>query len=154
MSEEDQNYKSISHPMEEVLNIEPNTTLIPYNNQETELVKYEEYDQKDCEIEQQFQQVYDAAMNAFDESSVGSGTMDPKYKARNEEVAVQYLNTALSAAKEKASLKNSKDKLNLDSKKASTPNSQNVVFADRNDILKTIFGNKEEKSVDNIDEED
>lgn len=137
---DEQQYKKINHPMEEVLNIEPGTTLVPYNKQESLLIKHETYDEKDTEIEKQFQDVYDAAMDAFEGHCETTETIDPKYKARNSEVAVQFLNTALNAAKEKASLKHHRDKMTVEEAKASKPGTvnQNLFVGDRNDLLKHL----------------
>lgn len=105
--------KLIEHPCEELFEIESGTTAItiaaPRN---TELVEVPQYDGKDMEIEEQYQEVYDKAMDAFDESQSNMEGVEGKHRARNSEVAVTMLNTALQAAKEKANLKQHKDKLN------------------------------------------
>lgn len=140
MSEEKQ--VVIEHPMEEVLDIEPGTTIATVVERSTELVVAEEFDEKDNEIEGQMQEVYDAAMSAFEQQSMDSEVIEPKYRARNQEVAVQFLNTALSAVKEKSSLKQHKDRINIDrvkAAKAGTTNN-NLIVADRNEILKHIMG--------------
>lgn len=136
-------YEQIEHPMENIFEIEPGTTevqrveVVP-----TELVPTAEYDDKDAEIEKQFQEVYDAAMVAFETTSESIDTVEPKYRARNEEVAVQYLNTALSAANAKAALKTHKDKIAVaKGKLASGPSTvnNNLIVADRNDLLKKLM---------------
>ena len=130
----------IEHPMEEVLDLDPGTTLVEQVHRTTELVEVPDFDCKDSEIEEQFQEVYDAAMAAFETQSLDSETIEPKYRARNHEVAVQYLNAALNAANSKANLKQHKDKLHFDRKKASTPElrADNVIIANRNDILRHL----------------
>jgi hypothetical protein len=150
MSDHDlpEDFKVIDHPMEDLLDIESGTTQVPAIPQRnTELVVADEYDRKDEEIEGQFQEVYDAAMDAYEQQVVDTETIEPKYRARNQEVAVQYLNTALNAAKEKSSLKQFKDKMLNDRKAASGPKTvnNNLVVADRNGILKQILGNKPEE---------
>ena len=135
--------EEVPHQLEEVFDIEPGTTLVETQKSSTELVPVEEYDDKDSEIEGQFQEVYDAAMDAY-EGATGSDMQDiePKYRARNMEVSVQYLNTALNAAKMKADLKTHKDKLGLASKKASAGSKvvNNNLVVDRNELLKSIIG--------------
>ena len=102
----DEILKQIDHPLEEVLDLEPGTTLVPaLPERSTELVVTDEYDNKDNEIEQQFQEIYDAAMDAYETQALDAEKVEPKYRARNQEVAVQYLNAALNAAKEKAGMK-------------------------------------------------
>ena len=138
----------IEHPMEQVFDLEPGSTAVDtLPSRQTELVTADEYDDKDQEIETQFQEVYDSAMDAFDQQSHDSSMIEPKYRARSQEVAVQFLSAALSAAKEKASLKVHKDKLNvtkIKAKNAGTTNN-NLIVADRNDILKHLAGVKNEK---------
>lgn len=106
--------KTISHPCEDVFNIEPNSTVMtipaPRN---TELVESPLYDEKDKELETDFQEIYDACMDAFDTAQEEMEGIEGKYKARNNEVAVMFLNTALAAAKEKSRLKEHKDKLKV-----------------------------------------
>jgi len=136
-------FEPADHPMEDVLDIEPGTTIIPrVEAVPTVLTPAQEYDGKDNEIEGQFQEVYDAAMTAFEVSSETVAQVEPKYRARNEEVAVQYLNTALAAAREKAQLKQHKDKVTVAKGKISGPSTvnNNLIVADRNEILKKLLG--------------
>lgn len=143
MSERQQTEKAIAHPIEDVLEIEPGTTMMPVVAHEpTELAVTADYDEVDREINEQFQEVYDVAMDAYETQAADIETIEPKFRARNQEVAVQYLNTALAAAKEKASIKMSKDKNTV---KVATSGGANirdsqVIVADRNDVLKQMFG--------------
>lgn len=129
-----------SHPMEEVLDIEPETTLATKIERETDLVPAVEFDEKDSEIEEQMQEVYDSAMGAFEQQMEEAELVEGKYKARNGEVAVQFLNAALNAVKEKSGLKQHKDKLAVAKGKLG-PNKveNNIIVADRNDILRNII---------------
>lgn len=134
---------SIDHPLDEIFDIEKGQTTVPVIHRETELSAVETYDEKDIEIENQFQEVYDSAMDAFDASTRGVPG-DAKSQGIIGEVSVQYLNTALAAAKEKANLKIHKDKMINDKKKIGPKTlNQNVIVADRNDILKKILGKDE-----------
>lgn len=136
------------HPLEDALDIEPGTTIIPRVEAiPTVLTPSEDYDTKDDEIETQFQEVYDAAMTAFEVTSETVMQIEPKYRARNEEVAVQYLNTALAAAREKSSLKQHKDKITVTKVKAMKPGTvnNNLIVADRNEILKQLMGQGDEE---------
>lgn len=138
--------KLISHPMEDVLGIEPGSTLIEYEETPpTELVKIREYDAKDNEIEDQLQNVYDRAMDAFDEQSGEAELVDGKFKARNAEVAAQFLNTALAAVNAKSGMKKHKDKLEVAKTNAAKPGTvNNNLIVDRNDILRALQGIKED----------
>jgi len=78
-------------------------------------------------------------MDAFDDNIQGIDNIDSKYRARNHEVAVQYLTTALSAAREKALLKQHKDKLSISERKLSKAQTiNNNLYMNRNDLLKLL----------------
>lgn len=101
----------IEHPCEDVFDIEPGSTVMTVPApRHTELVRSSDYDDKDAEIEGQYQEVYDKAMDAFDDIQTDMEGIEGKYKARNLEVGVAFLNAALSAAKEKSRMKEHKDK--------------------------------------------
>ena len=141
----------VKHPMEEVLDIEPGTTNMTKVERNSDLVIASEYDEKDNEIEEQFQEVYDAAMGAFEGQMEEAELVEGKYKARNGEVAVQFLNTALNAAKEKSGLKQHKDKTALAEGKLAGDGSRrdkDVIIADRNELLKALFGKEQEEPID------
>lgn len=133
----------IEHPLEEIFDIESGTTLMSRTEKTTDLVPAEEYDDKDVEIENQFQEVYDHALAAFEDVSAEVEIVEGKYKARMMEVATQTLNTALAAAKEKSSMKQNKDKNAITKGKlgGKTVNNNNIIVADRNILLKEIMGN-------------
>lgn len=140
--------ETYNHPLENLFNIESGSTdLDPYVNlpvetRNTELVKIPElYDTKDEEIEEQFQEIYDYAISAYESQAKEVKLVEPKYRARNHEMAIQYLNTALQAAKEKSSVKISKDKLHVDRQKLdknTKTTNNNLIIGNRNDILKML----------------
>jgi len=136
---------AIDHPLEELFEIESGTTLMPHTERTTDLIAAEEYDQKDTEIEDQFQEVYDAAFAAFEDCASEVEIVEGKYKARMMEVANQSLNTALAAVKEKSMSKQHKDKLAVAKGKlgGKTVNN-NLVIADRNQLLKSFGISKKE----------
>jgi len=136
---------SIDHPLEELFDIESGTTLMPRTEKTTELTVAEEYDDKDTEIEEQFQEVYDHAIAAFEDCSSDVEVVEGKYKARMMEVANQSLSTALAAAKEKANMKQNKDKNAIAKGKLGAKTVNNtLIVADRNQLLKTLMGKKED----------
>ncbi len=128
--------KEILHPLEQVFDIEENTTVVPYTERKTDLVAHEPYDKKDDELEEQLQELYDIALDAFEMQQEESEVIDPKYKARNAEVAVQYLKTALEAVREKRQLKEHKDKIVTKQTTGGTVN--NNVVVSHNDLLDAI----------------
>lgn len=132
----------INHPMEGILDIEEGTTMVPAVKRTTELVVSGQYDNKDDEIDGQFQEVYDLSLEAFEQQSQEAELVEGRYKARNGEIAAQYLNIALNAAKDKATLKVNKDKLSLAAEKTTgtkVGTQNNLIVGDRNDIIKALM---------------
>ena len=140
----------IEHPLEETFDIEPGTTIATKTERSTELATTELYDDKDKEIEDQFQEIYDAAMAAFEDQIAEAELVEGKYKARNVEVGVQLLNAALSAAKEKSGQKQHKDKTVIANKKASGNGSgtQNNFFMGSHAEMMEIMKSSQEKVID------
>lgn len=140
---------AVNHPLEQVFDIEQGTTLMPTVVRTTEIIAVETYDDKDNEIEGQFQEVYDAAMGAFETQFQEAELVEGKYKARSGEVAVQFLNTALQAAQSKSSLKQHKDKLTVDLNNKSAPKTvnNNLIVGSQAEILErleSMMGKKDE----------
>jgi hypothetical protein len=102
-------------------------------------------EQEEQEMKGQMQLVLDHAMGAFEAQNMISQTVDPKFAARNAEVAAQFLKIALDAANSKADYHFKLGPLRTLRNGAPTQNAQtinnNIVVADRNDILKA-FQNK------------
>lgn len=140
-----------AHPMEDILDIEGGTTLVPTVKRSTELTVSGQYDDKDDEIDSQFQEIYDLSLEAFEAQSQEAELVEGRYKARNGEIAAQYLNIALNAAKDKATLKVNKDKLSLQARKVSATNiknqQNNLIVGDRNEVLRALM-EKDEPPLD------
>lgn len=135
--------KQTSHPLEGVFDIEPGTTLITRNEQHTELVTIIDYDEKDVEIEEQIQVVYDKAMSGYEIIQDECEDIEGKYKARMMEVGVQHLKMALDAAEAKAKIKELKDKLK--GKSGAAPKTvNNNLYINREELLKTLVPPTEE----------
>jgi hypothetical protein len=81
-------------------------------------VQAPEYDEKDDEVEELYENIHDAAMQTHERILDDIEDMEPKYAARNYEVAANFLNIALSAADKKGKLKEHKDKLQTKSQPA------------------------------------
>lgn len=118
--------ETIDHPLEDFFGVASNSTEIVKYEQTTELVKHEEYDEKDDEIEKDLQEIFDKAMSGYENIQEAVEDIDPKYAARTHEVANQLLNTALAAVKEKAGLKQQKDKLTVVKNKNTPDNGKTV----------------------------
>ncbi len=144
---------AMQHPLEDVFDIEEGTTMVPKTIVQTDIVPYEHFDAKDDELDEQFQNVHDAAMTAFEQQQEESEVIDPKYKARTAEVAVQYLNTALNATSAKAQLKQMKEKLEVSKAKVGAKMTETGMQVDRNEILRMFAEKEKEKAGETIDVE-
>lgn len=151
--------KIINHPLEEFFDIEENTTEIVRYERTTSPREYEEYDEKDAELEENYQEVYNYAMSGFENLRDLIDTADTKFSARLAEVSVQYLNAALSAAGKKTQLKENKDKLRFRQQTgaAGKNTTNNILVLDRNEALKMALqaaaGESDSKEDDTIDAE-
>lgn len=131
--------RQIEHPMEDVLGIEPgSTTITEYALMPQELVDHPEYDSKDKEIEQQAQEVYEMAVQAFQQQMGVPQTTEPRNQARMSEVANGFLTTALQALQLKTTLKTTKDKLKAAKSVAQQPTVNNNLIIDRNSLMRMI----------------
>lgn len=136
MSDEE---KKIKHNLEELFNIEEASTSLPIVYEPKENVEAESYDNKDKEIDDQYQEIYNAAMESFYAQMDDVHVVDPKYKARTGEIGVQLLQAALNAAQAKANLKQTKEKMEISAQKATGPKTLNQnLIVDRNDLLKML----------------
>jgi len=128
------------HALEKFLNIRPTEIDKPeYEN--AELIKIDSYDDKDSEIEEQVQDIFNKAMHGYLNLETVLDSVEPKYRARLAEVALQYLKTGLDAANSKAKQKETVEKIKLREnsldKGGNTTN--NIIFkGDRNDFLKQM----------------
>jgi hypothetical protein len=150
-----ENKISVSHPLEKFFDIEDGSTEMVEYSEETELIIPENYDEKDNEIDQNFQEIYNRAMEGFEIMSEDMEEVDPKYRARMGEVSLQHLNVALVAAKNKAGLKQHKDNLDLKEKTSKTPSKvvNNNIIIDRNELLDKLMLEDEENIID-VDSEE
>jgi hypothetical protein len=154
----------MKHPLEDVFNIAEGSTGFgqsfniedEYQMTETQQpnavavgepqpdVKYAD----DIETEKKIDEVYNSAISTFQNQIAYTEIIEPRYAARNAEVAATYLNIALAAATSKAKLK-------VERKKAAQfipyanggKTTNNIVVADRNDILKMITIDSQAKEI-------
>lgn len=107
----------------------------------------------DLAVDQQLANIHNAALIAFNEQSRMAQEVDPKFAARNAEVAAQYLNIALSATNSRVDAKYKRGKIRIASVAAGTPQTlnQNVFIADRNAILRQMLEAEKIESADIVD---
>ncbi len=132
--------KEIEHPMEDILDITPCTTVVEYKEVEPSVVvSMPTYDVKDDEIEGKLEEIYAVAMGNVETIGDEMERVEGKYKARIGEVTATMLNVALGAVREKAALKMHKDKLQPVTGGGPQTVNNNLVVADRNEILQMLM---------------
>lgn len=138
--------KNVEHPLEDVFDIEPGTTLITRQEQRTDLVVADSYDEKDTEIEDSIQVVYDKALSGYERIQDECEDIEGRYLPRMMEVGVQHLKMALDAAEAKQRMKELKDKIAAKYKTAGPKTVNNNLVISREELLKTMF--QDEKDPD------
>ena len=153
--------KPLQHPLESAFNMGENdmdiekeygmTTVPP---QQVALTPVEAppdvKDEDDKLIEGKIDEVYTAAMEAFQTQTAFIEVIDPKFAARNAEVAANYLNIALQAAVGRSRVKTDRKRSNQAFVPYNQPGGKttnNILIADRNQILKMITIDGEEKKL-------
>lgn len=132
--------KKVIHPLEEVFDIEQGSMSfdneIAVYNQNTAISNHQpaQKDEEDEQIDENINKIFEAAMEAYENQTAFTEIVEPKFAARNAEVAAQYLSLALSATALKSKTKNDRRKNAQYIPNAGTVNN-NVIVADRNSIL-------------------
>jgi len=130
----------MDHPLEKLFGIEPLSTLVPVTTSETEIIPTALFDDKDKEIEGEIQEVYRLALDGYDAQVLDIEKIEPKYRSRANEVAIQYLNTALSASQQKMNLKKHRDLLSSKIMKSGDTNvTNNNLICDRNQLIQMML---------------
>lgn len=105
-----------------------------------------EKDAEDIEVDRKIDEVYDAAIGAFNNQTAYMEVIEPRYAARNAEVAANYLNIALNAASVRAKVKGDRRK-NAAFVPFSNNKTNGAVVASREDIMRMIAVDAEMKKV-------
>ena len=104
-----------------------------------------EIEPEDVEIDRKIDQVYDTAYDTFQQQMQYAEIVEPRYAARNAEVAANYLNIALNAASTRARVRSDRKKSSAFVPYAAK-NPNGVVVASREEILKMISIDAETKN--------
>ena len=135
----------LANPLDELFNTAP--TVVDEKEYEAvtegelaelaEVPQPPEKDTEDVEIDKKIDTVYDAALDAFNQQTAYTEIIEPRYAARNAEVAAGYLTIALNAAATRARTKSDRKR-----QAAFVPyagkTQNNVVVASREEIMRLI----------------
>ena len=98
---------------------------------------------EDIQVDAQLNEIHTAAMQAFYQQAALAQQVDPKFSARNSEVAAQFLTAALNAVNTRVDAKYKRQKIRIEQSKSTStvPNSvqNNIIVADRNTLMKSLF---------------
>jgi hypothetical protein len=106
-----------------------------------------EKDEEDIENDARFDEVYTAAKDAFDNQMAYTEIIEPRYAARNAEVAANFLNLALQAASAKARVKSDRKRATAFIPGAGSKVTNNTIVATREEILRMISVDAEHKEI-------
>lgn len=101
-------------------------------------------DEEDKETDKKIDEVYDMALDAFRTQNDYLEVIEPRYAARNAEVAAGYLKIALDAANSKAKIKNDRSKTTQYIPFGNVTNN-NLMVTNREKILDMIADSKKNK---------
>jgi hypothetical protein len=131
--------KNIEHPLESVFGIEPGTTVVEYQEGViSEIIEMPDYDEKDNEIEYKLEEIYSMAIVQAQVLADSLETAQDQHVARIGEVTATMLSVALGSVREKRMMKEHKDKLSPRSRADTQITNNNLIVADRNEILKML----------------
>jgi hypothetical protein len=140
--------KPLQHPLESVFGMEEGTIDIEQEYAVAEQAQtaplteapLDVKDEDDKLIEQRLDDVYEMALQTFQNQTAYTEIIEPRYAARNAEVAANYLNIALAAANSRAKVKSDRKRAN----QAFVPyanggkTTNNLVIASREEVLRMI----------------
>jgi len=136
-------------PDQDQTNLERALDLVPPPDDRTkELSIITDTNEDKLPIDQSLTDVYERAMMAFEEQVNNAGIVEPRFAARNMEVAKMFLDSAIEALKLRNRQTEHKDKVILSNAKlgrVAGKTTNNILIADRNDILRQLFENKPHK---------
>lgn len=146
--------KKLTNPLDELFETEqPAGDITEYKQvTEGELAAMQdpagapEKDVEDVEIDKKIDTVYDSAIETFQQQMQYAEIVEPRYAARNAEVAANYLNIALNAAGMRARVKNDRKRANTFVPYAQK-SANGAVVASLDDIMKIISVDAETKVV-------
>jgi hypothetical protein len=98
-----------------------------------------EKDAEDIEVDKRIDTVYEAAMDAFrTQTDLIDNVLEPRYIARNAEIAANFLTIALNAAATRARVKTDRRRAGAFAPYMPGKTTNNFIVADRNDLLKLV----------------
>jgi len=140
-----------TNPLEDLFEMEPDTDdgiegdfLIAEDTTDDVIAPI--YDEKDTAIDKQLEEIRGLAIDEFKVMRDGTKMMEPRYRGRNMEVAVQMLKVALDSTSKKADIKGKKDELKVPTSVGDI--NQTNIFVDRNELLKELMNKAKTEAIE------
>lgn len=105
-----------------------------------------EKDDEDTEIDKRIDEVYNLAIETFQNQNAMIEILEPRYAARNAEVAASYLNIALNAATQRARVKGDRKRIGTFIPQGGRV-TNNTIVATRDEIMRMITVDGDVKEV-------
>jgi hypothetical protein len=105
-----------------------------------------EKDEDDVATDAKFDEIYTQAIGTFQNQMAYTEIIEPRYAARNAEVAASYLNIALQAAATKAKVKTDRKRANSGINAANKV-TNNTIVCTREEIMKLISVDADTKEI-------
>jgi hypothetical protein len=105
-----------------------------------------EKDAEDTEVDRKIDEVYTAAMGTFQNQMAYTEIIEPRYAARNAEVAASYLSIALNAAQTRARVKGDRKRIGVFIP-GGNKTTNNTIVATREEIMRMIAVDADTKSI-------
>lgn len=128
--------------------VDPTTGKVVSRSSEAQPDELEKEERlEDLHIDGQLDVIHSTALQAYEKQTRLIEEVDPKFAARNAEVAAQYLTLALNAVNSRVDAKYKRQKVRLAKATSNAPGTvnNNVIVADRNQLLKLMQEAKEVK---------
>ena len=106
-----------------------------------------EKDSEDVEVDRKIDEVYGHAISTFQHQMALTDIVEPRYAARNAEVAANYLNIALAAANSRARVKTDRKRQNTFIPGMGGKTVNNTIVATREEIMRMIAVDAETKEL-------
>lgn len=106
-----------------------------------------EKDEEDKEVDRKIDEVYDHAVTTFQNQMAYADVIEPRFAARNAEVAATYLNIALQAAATRARVKGDRKRAGQFIPGMGGKVTNNTIVATREEIMRMITVDAETKPV-------
>lgn len=134
---------TLNNPLNDLFDIEPDNEVLPVEYgqiQNTQIpTKAEDVrDEDDIANDRKIDQIYDVALETFHNQTAMIEIIEPRYAARNAEVAATYLNIALQAATARARVKADRKRATQFIPGMGGKVTNNTIVATREEIMKMI----------------